>query len=248
MRRNSANTLLGCLAGAADPVRTLRELCTSDLFLAQACARGDTTALRLFDEHLLSQVPAMLARNRARSSADEIRQLLRQRLLVAQDEGAPSRMSSYTGRGPLAGWLRVATLRAAANFSRGEPRTRPIEDALHGALDFLVAPELRVLEANYKTSFRDAFREAFAALEPAERTVLKLHFVDGVSVRKLAPILGVSHATAARRVVAAQTRLGDLALGRLGDISGTSPSELRSVVRTILSRLDISLGALTTSE
>jgi RNA polymerase sigma-70 factor (ECF subfamily) len=223
---------------AADPAAALADLVTADLYLAQACAAADPVALRILDEQFLARIPAMLARHRARESADEIRQLIREKLLV----GSPPRIVEFGGRSPLAAWLRVVVMRAASNFTRGAKQTTPVDEDVLGAL--AEVPELRVLEDRYKQAFRAAFRAAFERLAPEERTLLRLHFVDGASVRKLAPILGVSTATAGRRVLAAQTRLGELALHELGERSGASPSELRSVVRTLLSRLDVSLSVL----
>jgi predicted RNA polymerase sigma factor len=93
-------------------------------------------------------------------------------------------------------------------------------------------------------AFRVAFREAFAALDAPERTVLKLSFLAGLSVRKLAPVFGVSPATANRRVLDAQHRPGELVLVRLGARVQADPDELASVVRGLLSRLDVSLSTL----
>lgn len=224
------------LAAAGAPVASL---CVSDLYLARACAAGQPRALALFDERFLAQVPAILARHRARDAGDEIRQLVRERLLV----GTPPRIAAYTGRGSLAAWLRVTVLRTASNFVRGEKPRVPIEDAdLAEALGD--APELRVLEAQYRGAFREAFRDAFAALGPTERAVLKLHFLDGVSVRKLAPLLGVSSATAGRRLQDAQEQLGKHVLAQLGKRVEARPDELESVVRALLSRLDVSISTL----
>ena len=85
----------------------IASLCLADLYLARACCAGDARALATFDEKFLAQVPAILARHRARDAADEVRQLVRERLFVA-----PPKIASYTGRGSLAGWLRITVLLA----------------------------------------------------------------------------------------------------------------------------------------
>src|SRR5580658_856001 len=59
------------------------ELHASDLFLAAACARGHPEALAAFDESFLSHVAAYVARlNPSAEFADEVRQRLREKLLV----------------------------------------------------------------------------------------------------------------------------------------------------------------------
>jgi len=226
-------------AGEPDAVAALY---VEDLYLARGCAAGDSAALAAFEARYLIQVPAMLARHRAAERADEVAQVVRERLLVARGDGPP-RIDEYTGRGPLASWLRVVALRVASNLLRGERPTAPLgEEELVAAISEV--PELRVLESRYRSEFRAAFRAAFSALEPAQRTVLKLSFLDGVSARKLAPVLGVSPATANRRVLDAQHRLGELVLAHLGERVQVAPDELASVVRALLSRLDVSLSAL----
>lgn len=226
-----------------DPARAIGELCAADLWLAQACARGDKRALEAFDREHLARVPIFLARHPARPLADEVRQVLRERLLLARD-GAPPRIADYTGRGPLGSWLRVATLRAAANLTRSEKTHDELGEHDLPAGAFAEVPELRVLEGRYRQAFRDAFRRAFAALEADERAVLKLHFVDGVTVRQLAPILGVSSATAGRRLLAAQQHLGDLVISELAEHTDQPAAELESVVRALMSKLEVSLSAL----
>lgn len=228
-------------ATTGDPA-AIAALYLEDLYLARGCAAGDPAAIAAFDTRFLAQIPAMLARHRAAERADEVAQAVRERLLVARGEDPP-RITEYTGKGPLASWLRVVALRVASNLLRGERPTTPLgEDELVAAISEV--PELRVLETRYRGEFRAAFRAAFSALEPAQRTVLKLSFLDGVSARKLAPVLGVSPATANRRVLDAQARLGELVLAHLGERVQVAPDELASVVRALLSRLDVSLSAL----
>jgi RNA polymerase sigma-70 factor (ECF subfamily) len=229
-------------AGAADPGAAITSMCATDLWLALGCATGDASALEAFDGRYLSQMPAALARHRARDRADEVCQLVRERLLVARED-APPRIAEYSGRGALGAWVRIAALRVASNLVRGD-RDHDALDETELAGELADAPELAVLESRYGAAFRAAFRGAFAALDAEERTLLKLHFIDGISVRKLTPILGVSPATAGRRLLAAQARLGERVLAELAARVETPPVELASVVRALLSRLDVSLSVL----
>jgi RNA polymerase sigma-70 factor (ECF subfamily) len=234
--------LEGRVAQASNAGAAIGEMCASDLWLALGCAAGDVNALAAFEARYLAEVPAMLARHSARSSADEVRQRLRERLLVASAEGPP-RIGQYSGRGALGAWVKVAALRVAANLVRGEREHDPLDES-EVASSLAVVPELAVLESRYRGAFRAAFHDAFLALAPAERALLKLHFVDGLSVRKLVPILGVSSATVGRRLLAAQARLGERVLTELAARVDASADELESVVRALLSRLDVSLSML----
>jgi RNA polymerase sigma-70 factor, ECF subfamily len=236
------DTFRAALADAAggDPA-VLAALAVADLYLAQACAHGQPRAIEAFDREYLARVPQLLARHPARAQADEVRQLTRERLLVAS-EGAPPRIATYSGRGPLAGWVRIATLRVASNLRRMVPAHVELPDGLTSA--FADVPELQLLESRYRLAFRAAFRAGFAELSAEDRTILKLHHVDAVTVRKLAPIFDVSVATAGRRLLSAQHRLGELVLAQLSVAVAVPAAELESVVRALLSRLEVSMSVL----
>jgi RNA polymerase sigma-70 factor, ECF subfamily len=80
----------------------------TDLYLAYGCAAGDPTALAAFDGKVLSQtVPVLQRMGISPSQIDEVVQVLRAKLLVADERGLPL-MSTYAGRGPLVGWVRTA--------------------------------------------------------------------------------------------------------------------------------------------
>src|SRR5262249_6941612 len=144
---------------------------------------------------------------------------------------------------PLASWLRVAALRIAADVTRRDAGHAAPEAPLPAGA-WADVPELRVLEARYRLAFRVAFRSAFGSLAAGERAVLKLHFVDGLTVRRLAPVLGVSPATAGRRLLAAQHRLAEAVVSQLARETDHPVEDLESVVRALVSRLEVSLSAL----
>src|SRR5262249_54950430 len=77
----------------------------ADLLLATACAAGDPAAHAALEEHYLADVPAALGRFRpSRDFVREVLQALRTKLLVSTT-GAP-KIAEYSGRGPLAAWIR----------------------------------------------------------------------------------------------------------------------------------------------
>jgi len=217
------------------------KLHAADLYLAQACAAGDPEAIAIFDRDWLARVPQFLTRHPAIGHADEVRQQLRVRLLVPAD-GREPRIATYSGHSPLSGWLRVVTLRQASNLLRGTRREAALPDGLEQRTT--ETPELRVLDASYHQAFRGAFRRAFAGLAAPQRMILKLHHIDGVTVRKLAPILDVSAATAGRRLLAAQAALRGRVLEEMSTAVAVPERELASVVRALVGRLEISMSAL----
>src|SRR5260221_13201890 len=91
----------------------------TDLYLACGCAGGNAAAIEQLEAGVLSKVPAFLAGiDTSADFVDEVRQALREHLLVAREGRAPC-IADYTGRGALAHWVRVSAQRIALNLRRG---------------------------------------------------------------------------------------------------------------------------------
>lgn len=214
----------------------------ADLELARACLRGDAGALAQFDGELASCVDRAVRKvGGDRAMIDEITQRLRTRLLVAEEDRA-AKLTEYSGRGPLRAWLRVVATRELLDVRRRTKHEQPLGDR---TLDGLPAaesdPELAYLKAAYRDAFRRAFRDAFAALEPLERDLVRHHHIAGDSVDVLAARHGIHRATAARWVARARDRLLVGTRERLAATLRVSEPELDSILALIASRLDASL-------
>lgn len=214
-----------------------------DLALASACAAGDREALAEFEvrfEHVLRAVTARFATDP--QHADELRQLVRARLLV----GAPPRIAEYAGRGHLENWLRVAALRVCLNATRSHDPARP--GASTGNLARLVDRgddiELQFLKAQYRHAFRAAFTLAVRELESAERAVLRLGLVHQLSIDQLGVALGIHRATAARRLAKARAHLVERTVAGLKSSLALDEGELASLQREIDGQVELSLSRL----
>ncbi len=210
-----------------------------ELVLAWAAARGDLTALRELEPLIVLEADTAARRmDRSPAFADEVRQALRVRLLVA--DAGRIRLDAYAGRGPLRGWLGVAALRVALNLKRS---ARP---ASHAILAELVSaeddPELRHLKTLYRAEFRDALEAAVFALPERQRALLRLSYVDGLKLVQLARLYNVHETTAARWVSRAAEDVAADARKRLMARLSLSPSSLESVARMVLSNLDFSIA------
>lgn len=210
-----------------------------ELYLAWAAGRGDGAALRHVERMIASEADAAARRiDRAPQFADEVRQAMRVRLLVA--EQGRVRIDDYAGRGPLRGWIGVAAVRVALNQKRG-----PVP-AEHDILAELVSaeadPELRHLKTLYRAEFRDALEAALGALPERSRALLRLSFVDGMKMVQLARLYGVHETTVARWVSRAAADVAEDARRRLMERLSLSPSSFDSVARMVLSNLDLSIA------
>ena len=171
---------------------------------------------------------------------EDLRQIVRRHLLV----GDNAAIRGYGGKGSLAAWVGVVSLRAVINATRGKPRPESAsgdsEDL--AALAEVADPELDYLRARYRADFREAFARAVASLEPRQRSVLHQHLVERLTVRDMAKIYGVNSGSVSRWITKARERLADETAAGLQAQLSVSPAELQSIMRLIRSRVALSLS------
>lgn len=227
-----------CLrAGAIDDIRA------GDLYLAAACAAGIDAAISAFDKHYLSEIATALVRrgHDAAATADVV-QAVRMRFLVGEDGRAP-RIAEYDGRGSLAAWIRVAAVRIAISTNRKHHRETSDEIEIVAAER---SPELDLLHRRFGEAFDAAFRTAFTALSPRERTLLRFQVIDRLGIDRIAAIHGVHRSTAARWTAHAREALVEGVRRALQHQLGIHAEELDSLIRLVHSRLELSLRLLLT--
>ncbi len=216
-----------------------------DLYLACACAGGDGAALALFEQRFLADVPRYIAHlDSSPAVADETRQVVREYLFVAA-AGARPRIADYSGRGPLAGWLRVVVTRAVLQMKRKDKRHVASDDDV---ADRLAAAEPNVevalLRQRYARELADALKAALASLSERDRALLKMSIIDGLGIDDLCRLHGVHRATVARWVARGKQQILDEAVHILRRRLELPTGEVESLCRAIQSQLDFSLGGL----
>jgi RNA polymerase sigma-70 factor, ECF subfamily len=77
-------------------------------------------------------------------------------------------------------------------------------------------PEMAFLMKTYKRELTEAFEEALASMPHRDRSVLRHHYVEGLSIDRLGELYQVHRATAARWIA----RATDALSGRTRDASG----------------------------
>jgi RNA polymerase sigma-70 factor (ECF subfamily) len=237
-------TFVRYLAERVPPDR-LDAVFAEDLYLACACAAGDAAAMDAFDRRHFGPLAAALERGGVEAAvADEVVQRLRAQLFVRGD-GKYAKIGQYSGRAPIGGWLYVAAVRLATRSRRDETtRAMAARNAAAAAGLPSVDPELATIQRRYGEVSRRAFHEAFACLNAEERSVLRLHFVDGLNIERIGAVLGLSRATVGRRMIAARKRLLQETLRLLGERLEATPTEVRSLLGVLRSHLEVSFGAL----
>jgi RNA polymerase sigma-70 factor (ECF subfamily) len=230
------------LPPSEDPIEALRSMHAADLYLACACVRGDPPAIGAFERGLLSHMPEYIGRIDATPGfAEEVKQAVRTRLLVAES-GALPRIASYNGRGPLGAWVRMVSARVAVDLHREQvPRGSTDDDEALLARASPSDPELAYLKTHYRAVFETAFRQALAALSPKEANVLRLHFLEGIPSSAIGTIYQVSGRTVNRWIADIRQRILAEARGLLCEALHLPHSQLESVLELVRSQMDLSL-------
>nr|HEX4313367.1 sigma factor-like helix-turn-helix DNA-binding protein [Kofleriaceae bacterium] len=225
----------------------------TDLYLACACLAGQHEALVAFERAFMAPVDTFVRRYDASPAfVDEVRQILRERFFV-WTAGAPPRIASYTGQGALGAWVRVAAVRVAlrlverAQAPLGSPVASDAGDSGAAAGDGELVggePELDYIRVRYRDAFAGALAAAIASLPADDRTLLRLHFAEGLTIDRLAPLFDIHRATAARRLAQARERLHAETRSQLETRLGVTGRELDSLLAVVRSRLELDMSGL----
>jgi RNA polymerase sigma-70 factor (ECF subfamily) len=212
-----------------------------DLFLAAAAAGGGDDAVRVFERDLLSDLPRWLARLRLTGDVvEEVRQHLRAKLLV----GPPPRLVQYRASGPLAGWVRMAAVRTALDICEADPViSSGLERGREPLLEAL-DQEQRLIRSKYGGLFQEALRDAVGQLSKRDRSLLRFHYLAGMSLDAIARTYHVHRATVARWLAAIRDDLDSAVRIRLWDELGISTAEVRSLWNAVRSDVEVSISRL----
>jgi RNA polymerase sigma-70 factor (ECF subfamily) len=234
-------TFIEHLALHAKTKEALAAVHASDLYLACAVCQRDRAALAYFEDHFMARVPDYVLRIRVgREIVDEVQQKLRERLLMGEDGKTP-KIAEYSGKGALGGWLRVAAVRTTLNHVRS---AGPKTEALGGEMSLAADPELAYVKEHAHDLFADAFKRVLGGLDAAERTILRLHYIEGLTMDQLAHLYKTPRSTIARRVGEARKQILVATETLLRDERRLSPSSVASVIRQAKSRLEVTITRL----
>jgi len=211
-----------------------------DIYLALACGSGKVGALRTLERRHLQRLDAQLAR----SGFDEhSRKDVFQQVLLHLCTGQSPRILTYAGRASLGSWLGVATLRFALNMSRQSRACRdvPPDVSLDALVSVDASPEVRVAIESARPLFQSALQTALDALPERDRTLLRMCFLDGLTIDGIGNIYGVHRATAARWLAKIREGVLKSVQSILVRDFGLGASEFESLAFLVRSELQLSL-------
>ncbi len=218
-----------------------------DEALAREILAGEKAALAAL-EALLARTEGVLAPMGLDSAArDEVRQRLREKLVVGRG------LERFAGRGSLLSFLKAAAAREAITWLREQSARHkgPTDEGdaeLEALAERAADPERRAVQAQHRALFKESFAAAVAALSARERTLLRQHLLDGLTVDALAPLYRVHRATAARWLAAVREKVLASTQAELEARAGIRGEALPELLSAIRSRLDLSLSRVLETE
>jgi RNA polymerase sigma-70 factor (ECF subfamily) len=228
-----------------DPRAVLAGLDGAGLYLAAAILAGHPAAARALADLWPSIEPALRTLGADRTRLDEIRQRVLEAVVMGGERGPA--IAGYGGRAELRSWLRSVAVRTALKaWARERPaQSLDDDDDLAGLVD---DPELAHLKATYAGAVVTALREALSTLAPRGRTLLRLHYLDGLTVDDLGRMYNVHRATAARWVAGAREEVFEETRLRVEANLGLGEESAVSIVRLVQSQLALSFQRLLASD
>ena len=172
-----------------------------ELALARACAAGNNTAWEIFLTRYREKLYLSALRiAREDSAARELADTLYADLYGTntRDGQRVSKLSSYTGRGSLEGWLRTVLSQEYVNRYRRTKRLVSLDEESEEGVQFR-APEAEPAPTA-DTRLARATDAALAGLPAEDRVVLSAYFLDGRTLAEIARMLGVHESTISRKL------------------------------------------------
>jgi len=187
--------------GAAAKADFYRSLKLEDLAIARGCAKGNEKAWEVFltryREKLFDSARQI---TREESSARELADSIYADLYgtATKDGVRVSKLSSYTGRGSLEGWLRTVLAQEWINRYRKQKRMVSLDEQVEQGVQFAAVEKTGPEEV--KSPVILAIDAILAEILAEDRYILAAYFLDRRTLAEVAKTLGVHESTISRRV------------------------------------------------
>ena len=233
-----------------------------DLCLIAACERGDESAwndlVKNFDATVKSAARKFASNT---EDAEDLASSIWAELygLKEKDGKAKGKLSYYSGRGSLAGWLRAVVSQLAVDGFRKQARFVQVEEAREfenlaqdssensensKVVHVTDSPEEVLSRAEAQRDVSRALRDSIAALEAEDRLIMKLYYFDDLKLKEIGAALGFHEATASRKLVRIQTEIRKSVEKILCDQRGWQKEEVKRHLAETASKLDLSVERL----
>jgi RNA polymerase sigma factor (sigma-70 family) len=176
-----------------------------------------------------------------------------------KDGKLKTKLSYYSGRGSLAGWLRAIVSQLAIDQFRKESKFVQIEEdrefenlanessekAGHASVvSRSENPENLFGDAEAQKDVSHALKQAIDELQPEDRLILKLYYFDELKLKDIGSALGFHEATASRKLSRVQTEIRKSVEKILSAEHGWKPEEVTRHLSETAGQLGISIEKL----
>ncbi len=250
-------------ASGADVKSFIDEIRADDLCLIIACERGDEKAwedlVRSFDSTVKSAA-RKFAKN-AEDAEDLAGSIWAELYGLKKDADGrlKTKLSYYSGRGSLAGWLRAVTNQLAVDQFRKDSKFVQIEEARefenlanesseNSDNNSVVAksenPEEKFSAKQTQKDVSEALKQATSELGAEDKLILKLYYFDDLKLKDIGATLGFHEATASRKLVRVQSEIRKSVEKILRSRYGWKQEEVKRYLSDAASKLGISFEKL----
>jgi RNA polymerase sigma-70 factor (ECF subfamily) len=196
-----ASKYLGANATDTETQTFLASLRVEELALARACAAGHEKAWEVFLSRYRARLYEM-ALNIAReaSAARDLADSIYASLYGLSERAGQrvSKLSFYTGRGSLEGWLRTVLAQEFVNRYRKQRHSVSLEEKEEEGVQFVAPAPVETTAADSR--LEQATDEALGLLPAEDRFVLASYYLNGRTLAEIARTLGVHESTISRRL------------------------------------------------
>jgi RNA polymerase sigma-70 factor, ECF subfamily len=245
-------------ASVQDVKEFVEALAADDLCLIIACQKADEKAwedlVKNYDGTVKSAARKMSAN--AEDAEDLASSIWAELYGLKQDKDGrlKTKLSYYSGRGSLGGWLRAVVSQLAIDGFRKTAKFVQIEESrefenlannsaensdnakvLHAATN----PEEDFSAKQTQTDVSNCLQKAIAALDAEDKLILKLYYFDDLNLKNIGAALGFHEATASRKIARIQTEMRKSVEKILIKEYGWTKEEVKRHLAEAASKLDI---------
>ena len=236
------------------------ELRADDLCLILACERGDEAAWNDLAANFDSTVKSAARKmsNNAEDAEDLAGSIWAELYGLKHDKDGKlkTKLSYYSGRGSLGGWLRAVVSQLAVDGFRKQSKFVQIEENREfenlanesseksenvSVVSHTENPEELFSEKQTQKDVSAALKTAIAELEAEDRLILKLYYFDDLKLKDIGQTLGFHEATASRKLVRVQTEIRKSVEKNLKNEHGWNDSEVKRYLSETAAKLGINL-------
>src|SRR4051812_31253384 len=176
--RDFCSHLARHLPAGNDPLAWLASLETDAMFLAAACARGETKAIAALERLYFPKVRVALGRFRGSASLKaDVEQSVREALFLGFGQGREPKIAKYAGRGDLGGWLRTLAIRTALELIDPGREVPSTDEAFSKIGAVTAGAGLRLIKGEHGALFKKGVKKAMAAFPKGARPRHRRYYI-----------------------------------------------------------------------